>query len=104
MLGFTGDNPSAEEAYQHKGGHSLWSHYCLPRKIEPGRLYLGWCSACICVACAETGLLEMMIIGPHRIGYVAHGGSGPRTKLQRLDTDNTEFHGPALTMTFDRHL
>jgi len=23
LLGFTGDNPSAEEAYQHKGGHSL---------------------------------------------------------------------------------
>jgi hypothetical protein len=63
----------AEEAYQHKGGHSLWSHYCLPRKIEPGQLYLGWCSACICVACAETRLLEMMITGPHRVRIcVAH--------------------------------
>ncbi len=29
LLGFTGDNPSAEEAYQHKGGHSLWSHRVL---------------------------------------------------------------------------
>ena len=71
LLGFTGDNPSAEEAYQHKGGHSLWSHYCLPRKIEPGQLYLGWCSACICVACAETKLLEMMITGPHRVRICA---------------------------------
>jgi hypothetical protein len=64
LLGFTGDDPSAAEAYQHKGGHSLWSRFCLPRKIEPGWLYLGWCSTCICVACAETRLLEMMITGP----------------------------------------
>jgi len=71
LLGFTSDNSSAEEAYQHKGGHSLWSHYCLPRKIEPARLYLGWCSACICVACAETKLLEMMITGPHRVRICA---------------------------------
>jgi len=68
LLGFTGDSPSAAEAYQHRGGRSLWSHYCLPRKIEPGRLYFGWCSACICVACAEARLLEMMITGPHRVG------------------------------------
>jgi hypothetical protein len=71
LLGFTGDNPSAEEAYQHKGGHLLWSHYCLPRKIEPSRLYLGWCSACICMACAETRLLEMMTTGPHRVRICA---------------------------------
>jgi hypothetical protein len=64
LLGFTGDDPSPEEAYQHKGGHSLWSQFCLPRKIEPGWLYLGWCSTCVCVACAETKLLEMMITGP----------------------------------------
>lgn len=24
LFGFTGDNPSAQEAYQHRGGHSLW--------------------------------------------------------------------------------
>ena len=64
LLGFTGDDPSAEEAYQHKGGHSLWSQFCLPRKIEPGWLYIAWCSTCICVACAENGLLDMMITGP----------------------------------------
>jgi len=71
LLGFTGDNPSAEEAYQHKGGHSLWSHYCLPRQIEPANLYMGWCSECLCIACAETKLLEMMRTGPHRVTICA---------------------------------
>jgi hypothetical protein len=66
LLGFTGDNPSGEEAYQHKGGHALWSHYCLPRRIEPANLYLGWCAECLCLACAEMKLLEMMRVGPHR--------------------------------------
>ncbi len=36
LLGFTGDNPSSEEAYQHKGGHSVWAHYCLPRQRDLG--------------------------------------------------------------------
>src|ERR1700728_927669 len=67
LLGFTGDNPSAEEAYQHKGGHWLWSRYCLPRRIEPSQLYLGWCSTCICIACAESLLLEMIVTGPRRV-------------------------------------
>lgn len=71
LLGFTGDNPSSEEAYQHKGGHSLWSHYCLPHKIEPARLYLGWSSECLCIACAESKLLELMITGPHRVRVCA---------------------------------
>jgi len=71
LLGFTGDNPSAEEAYQHKGGHSLWTRYCLPRRIEPAKLYLGWCSECLCIGCAETKLLEMMRIGPHRVTICA---------------------------------
>ena len=50
LLGFTGDNPSSEEAYQHKGGDSVWAHYCLPRPIEPAKLYLGWwvCVRCLC--------------------------------------------------------
>jgi hypothetical protein len=34
----------------------------------------------------------------------APAGSRPRAKLQRLDTDNTEFHGPPSTMIFDRDL
>jgi hypothetical protein len=67
LLGFTSDNPSAEEAYQHRGGHSLWSHYCLPNQIEPARLHLAWCSECLCLACAETKLLEIMVAGPHRV-------------------------------------
>jgi hypothetical protein len=72
LLGFTGDNPSAEEAYQHKGGHSLSSHYCLPGQIEPANLYLGWCAECLCIAC-ETKLLEMMRMGPHRVTiWAAH--------------------------------
>ena len=71
LLGFTGDNPSSEEAYQHKGGHSVWAHYCLPRQIEPAKLYLCWCSECVCVACAEAKLLEMMITGPHRVRICA---------------------------------
>ena len=68
LLGFTGDS---EEAYQHKGGHTLWSHYCLPRQIEPADLYLGWCSDCLCLACAETKLLEMMTIGARRVNICA---------------------------------
>lgn len=71
LLGFTGDSPSPEEAYQHKGGHSLWSRYCLPFKIEPGRLYLAWCSECLCVACAETKLLQMITTCPHRVRICA---------------------------------
>jgi len=71
LLGFTSDNPSAEEAYQHKGGHSLWSHYCLPNQIEPVRLYLGWCSECLCLNCAETKLLEMITTGPRRVRICA---------------------------------
>jgi hypothetical protein len=68
LLGFTSDDPSAKEAYQHKGGHSLWLHYCLPHQIEPAQLYLGWCSECLCLACAETKLLEMMVTGPTEFG------------------------------------
>ena len=34
----------------------------------------------------------------------APAGSGPRTKLWGIDTDNTEFHGPASIMTFERRL
>src|SRR5215469_10977307 len=71
LLGFTGDDPHAREAYQHRGGHSLWSHYCLPRRIEPATLYLGWCSECLCIACAETKLLAMMRTGPHRLTICA---------------------------------
>jgi hypothetical protein len=73
LLGFTGDNPSAEEAYQHKGGHSLWSHYCRPRQIEPANLYLGWCAEYVCVVCAETKLLELVSTGPRRVrGCTTH--------------------------------
>jgi len=71
LLGFTGDEPSAEEAYQHKGGHLLWTLYCLPQRIEPGRLYLGWCSECLCIACAETKLLEMTVAGSDRFRICA---------------------------------
>ncbi len=67
LLGFTGDDPSPREAYQHKGGHSLWSHHCLPHQIEPVRLYLAWCAECLCLTCAETALGKMMITGPHRV-------------------------------------
>ena len=56
LLGFTGDNPSPEEAYQHKGGNSVWTHYCLPHQIEPAKLYLGWCSECLCVGAQVVGL------------------------------------------------
>ena len=34
----------------------------------------------------------------------APAGSGPRAKLWGIDTDNTEFHGPASIMTFERRL
>ena len=71
LLGFTGDDPSAEEAYEHKGGHLLWTQYCLPHRIEPSRLFLAWCSECICTACAETKLLEMMVTGPNRVRICA---------------------------------
>ena len=67
LLGFTGDEPSPDEAFQHKGGHSLWSSYCLPHRIEPAKLYFGWCREPLCMICAETRLLEIMIVGPQRI-------------------------------------
>lgn len=69
LLGFTGDS---EEAYQHRGGHTLWSNYCLPRQIEPADLYLAWCAECVCLACAESKLLEMMSSGPRRVNCPSH--------------------------------
>ena len=60
LLGFTGDDHGDGEAYEHRGGHFLWHNYGVARELEPSRLYLGWCSPCACVDCAEVKLREMM--------------------------------------------
>ena len=60
LLGFTGDEYSDGEAYEHSGGHLLWHYYCIARAIEPSSLYLGWCSPCKCLDCAEAKIRELM--------------------------------------------
>ena len=58
LLGFTGDEYSEGEAYEHSGGHFLWHYYCLANSVEPSNLYVGWCSPCRCLDCAEARLRE----------------------------------------------
>jgi hypothetical protein len=60
LLGFTGDDPAAEEGYQHRGGHQLWHRYCLARETEPANLYLAWCTVFECLDCAETKLVDVL--------------------------------------------
>jgi hypothetical protein len=60
LLGFTSDDPAAEEGYQHRGGHQLWHRYCLTREAEPANLYLAWCTLFECLDCAETKLVELL--------------------------------------------
>jgi hypothetical protein len=56
LLG-TSDDPAAEEAYQHRGGHQLGHRYCVGRQIEPADLYLAWCTLAEYLDCAEAKLL-----------------------------------------------
>jgi len=81
LLGFTGDEYSGGEAYEHRGGHFLWHYFCIARAIEPSSLYLGWCSPCRCLDCAEAKLSELMDI---------------RWKL--YPTRSCELHAPALEL------
>jgi hypothetical protein len=60
LMGFTGDEYSDRESYEHRGGHRLWHCYCLARGVEPSSLYVGWCSQCLCLDCAEAKIREMM--------------------------------------------
>ena len=62
LMGFTGDEYSEGEAYEHSGGHFLWHYYCIAHAVEPTNLYLGWCSPCRCLACAEVKLRELINI------------------------------------------
>jgi len=62
LLGFTGDEYSDAEAYEHRGGHFLWHYYCVAHAVEPSSLYVGWCSPCKCLDCAEATLSELMDI------------------------------------------
>ncbi len=62
LLGFTGDEYSDGEAYEHGGGHFLWYHYCIAHAVEPSNLYVGWCSPCRCLDCAEAKLRDLMDI------------------------------------------
>ncbi len=59
MFGFTTDS-SDDEAYGHRGGQALWHQYCQPRQTDPLSLYVGWCSDCACLDCAEIKLAEML--------------------------------------------
>lgn len=60
LLGFTGDDPSTGEAYQHRGGHQLWHRHCVAREREPANLYLAWCILAECLDCAEAKVLELL--------------------------------------------
>ena len=60
LLGFTSDDPAAEEAHQHRGGHQLWHRYCLALETEPANLYLAWCTLAGCLDCAEAKLVELL--------------------------------------------
>ncbi len=62
LLGFTGDDYSDGESYEHSGGHFLWHYYCIAHVVEPSSLYVGWCSPCRCLDCAEAKLRELMDI------------------------------------------
>ena len=62
LLGFTGDEYSDGEAYEHSGGHFLWHYYCVAHAVEPSSLYVGWCSPCKCLDCAEAKLRDLMDI------------------------------------------
>ncbi|HLH76033.1 MAG TPA: hypothetical protein VKV28_04415 [Candidatus Binataceae bacterium] len=59
LLGFTSDDPAQGEAYEHRGGHFLWHHYCLQQGTEPLNLYFAWCAQCQCIDCAINALLEL---------------------------------------------
>src|SRR5260370_21875095 len=81
LLGFTGDEYSDGEAYEHSGGHFLWHYYCIAHAVEPLSLYVGWCSPCRCLDCAEAKLRELM---------------DPRWNL--YPTRSCEHHTPALEL------
>jgi hypothetical protein len=40
LLGFTGDDYSDSEAYEHRGGQILWHYYRIAHAVEPSSLYL----------------------------------------------------------------
>jgi hypothetical protein len=62
LFGFTSDDRADREAYEHRGGHSLWHRYCLEVGVEPLNLYLAWCARCECLDCTEASLRELMLI------------------------------------------
>ena len=62
LFGFTSDDRADREAYEHRGGHSLWHRYCVEAGIEPVNLHLAWCARCQCLDCAEERLRELMQI------------------------------------------
>jgi hypothetical protein len=63
LFGFTGDDSADGDAYEHRGGHLVWHRYCIARNMEPLNLYVGWCTPCNCMDCAEARLLDLMAIG-----------------------------------------
>jgi hypothetical protein len=60
LFGFTSDDRADREAYEHRGGHSLWHRYCVEFGIEPLNLYFAWCARCGCLDCSEASLRELM--------------------------------------------
>ena len=81
LLGFTGDEYSDGEAYEHSGGHFLWHYYCVAHAVEPSSLYVGWCSPCKCLDCAEAKLRELIDI-----------------RWNLYPTRSCEHHSPALEL------
>ena len=81
LLGFTGDDYSDGEAYAHRRGRVLWRYYCIAHAVEPSSLYLGWCSHCKCLDCAEAKLRELMEV-----------------RWNLYPTLSCEYHSPALEL------
>jgi hypothetical protein len=62
LFGFTSDDRADREAYEHRGGHSLWHRYCVETGVEPLNLFLAWHARCECLDCTEATLRELMPI------------------------------------------
>jgi len=62
LFGFTSDDRADREAYEHRGGHSLWHRYCVEAGLEPLNLFLAWRARSECLDCTEANLRELMSI------------------------------------------
>lgn len=93
LMGFTGDEYGDGEAYEHQGGHFLWHCYCIGHAVEPSSLYVGWCSPCRCLDCAEARLSEIMDIRWN--SYPIRSCENHIPALELFHNCATSVHSPA---------